>query len=73
MLASMRGQDRARHYTWVKYTSLQHMKGLVSLVEKSDEFQVVTDALIHFYYLKFDDDSCMPVLKNSMFNFMGAN
>lgn len=49
------------------------MKGLVSLVEKSDEFQVVTDALIHFYYLKFDDDSCMPVLKNSMFNFMGAN
>lgn len=72
LFRGMAAGDRARHYSWVKYTSLG-MKGLVSLVEKSDEFQVVTDALIHFYYLKFDDDSCMPILKNSMFNFMGCN
>ena len=62
-------KERTRHFNWQMYHTLS-IKGFVSMVEKSDEFQVVTDTLIYFYQLVEKDDELMPICKNCMFNFI---
>ena len=46
---------------------------MVSMLDRTDEFQLVTDTLIHFYTFEKQDDKFIPVLTNSMFNFAKCN
>ena len=43
------------------------------MLDRTDEFQLVTDTLIHFYTFEKQDDKFIPVLTNSMFNFAKCN